>query len=426
MSFPFSFNPNILATRKRKVFGEEDNINPDNIDFSTAMQPPVGQQGGGHPMLGNILQAIASGVGIGFSQDPAQALISQLAQQRQQQMEQAKMAEDRRRQQIQNESAKELEGIRQRGQEKIVGMEQVGRKELQANEIGAQKELKTLGFGNEQKMQQAQIDAQKNLELMRQDYELSKMYDSEDFAKEIEALKNSGDIRQAQSKTLMASLFHAMQNSRYVKGAPIPPSAVISITDKVGKGEPLTKEETGVIDRAFKASAAANAAAARHSGSGGGGKEGKKDTQLQRQSQLDWEKNRRDLVTSVMTGSRVPLTDNQGQQVKDINGNVQMVQASGPDLVNKINEALSIHDAVNPQPFSARTAHPVNTNQGSNNGGQEDAALNRQVDGLVEAGKSINEINQMVDSSNMNPAQKRQAKARVSQLSSKLKGQQRF
>lgn len=403
MSFPFIPDFSNLGKKKKSTL----DVNPDNIDFSSAQTIP--QQGGGlGGGLSAILNAIASGVGVGISSDPGAALMQQLSQIKQQQMQRAQMAAEDSRQQREIQSQQKLEDIRIKAQKDIQTSEHTFKKEEGAGADAQQLLVQANQFKNAKEMQDSQTTATRQLAELNDKFNKENASNNQDWQEYMQGINQTGDLQNTMAKSTMGALFHAMQNSRYVKGAPISMKDVVNISSKIGNGEDLDKADTDAIDRAMKAQGLAMAAAAKAS------KGSNVNTKSDNSIILSRLKGEQELAQALALKAHEAILNPDGSPKMDMSGRIQYKYATPEAQAQFMNEGMANYRAALGNPVVAKSEMKQQAAQNNlDNSSGQSATVNATVDNLANQGMSLQQINQMIDSSGMNDAQKRQAKARA-------------
>jgi hypothetical protein len=401
---PFPFPDfNFGATRKRKFY-ELDNptdttaglppmdLNvPNNVPVPITPPVPVARAGRSKlDVLANILQAAASGIGVGISENPGQALMQQLAQQRQQQTERERItaekelqAQQQYFQQAMQQSQQKAESERQKA-----GFGQQTSERLGAQQFAGQESKEK--FGQQKEIQKADIEARLNLEKLAQEWKTNEGVKDKDFQMELLKAQQTGNLEKVQQQAMFGALFHAVGKGHLSMGA------VINIMNKLNNNEQLDAGDSAQVTNAIKSQA-------KSAGTGIAYKSTLEEKTAAKDTSSYWNE-RQKFFGSYLNKATEPVMDPlTGQPVRDFNGKVQYHQDLN-QLPQDVQRIQQLYDKFNPPPQSREVQQ--------SGAGKKRASPEAVVNQLLKTNDAY-KVDKMIDESQATPEEKAAMKSHL-------------
>lgn len=405
------------ATRKRRVtepINPYSNINIPQFNEEEEEEDFVQPKRKGNNFLGNLLQAIGTGVGVGLSDDPGKALLQQLSQQQAQQLELLRMQNENEERRRSERQQIRMERLRQSGQKDIVQTEIASRKEEKQLDRQQDILLTDIRFKNDSALQTQHNQAAEKLTQMRQIFEAGEAQKLGDLRKELLQEEIKGDIKSLEIKSIMSALLNA---TKYKGAAPI--GDVMRIVEKLANGVALTKEDTDAIDKSMKVQLMVMGGGGRISSGGGsgGGAFNAAGRTLDKVGFRQLMDNRNDIVKAMVLQSETPALAEDGTIKIDPLTNRPIMRPISPDEIGaRIGNALRLYDAAVGLNQEQREVERQATGAGGIIPRNQEFQILSGLRGALDRGESPELLLQQVDSQlKGNPSLQRQARAIIMQ-----------
>lgn len=337
-------------------------------------------------ILGNILSAIATGIGVGFSQNPGESLLQTLSQQRQERLAREQAQLERQEREEERRLRKEEQENNRTFQERILNKEQG----FTAEQKALDRQQESTKFNLTLEEQKADRSAREALEKLKLSTQVELENKSLALREKLATAELEGENKKQQVSTFMSLL-----------AAGVNPTKVVDIVDKIQKGIDFNTDDEKIIKSALNSIEAKQ----KSKGVGRGSSVGQPDKVAIRQ----WQDDRRQIANRIILNSQEPVINPvTGMPVTDKNGN-PVTKVSG-DVETRVQEALDIYDKVNPAPVpqSNKTNGPDLT------GTDQSQVVLGQIDQWIDQGINETEITNVINKELKGPL-KTQALARLKQ-----------